>query len=288
MKKENKGILLIILASILWGNTGTTQAFMVGNYSPLAVGTIRMIIGGATLTLYAFATGSFKKSNAPKSYAAWILTIISVTLYQPFFFSAVNLTGVGLGTIVGIGSAPIFSGIIETLRGNKLTKSWYLSTSFSIVGCIFLFADGENVNLDIRGLFFALGAGLSYAMYVMSSSKLLTNHKREKVNAIVFGCSALLLTPILFFVDLSFLSQSVNILALFHLGVATTAVAYSLFAMGLKDVAVSKAVTLTLTEPLTAAILSVAILREPVTANIIIGTSLVFIGLYINTKEKTS
>src|ERR1700685_4509757 len=42
---------------------------------------------------------------------------VAVACYQLCFFSAVRLTGVAIGTVVAIGSAPVFTGLISRLTG---------------------------------------------------------------------------------------------------------------------------------------------------------------------------
>ena len=49
-----RGILFIIVAGILWGTTGTSQALGPETSTPLAVGTIRLIIGGIALAIKPF------------------------------------------------------------------------------------------------------------------------------------------------------------------------------------------------------------------------------------------
>jgi DME family drug/metabolite transporter len=64
-----------------------------------------------------------------------------------------------------------------------------------------------------------------------------------------------------------------------HLGLIATALAYILFTRGLQRVPVSSAVTLSLAEPLTAALLGIFLLRERLTFPGLIGISLILTGL---------
>ena len=60
-----------------------------------------------------------------------------------------------------------------------------------------------------------------------------------------------------------------------------TALAYVLFARGLREVRVSEAATLTLAEPLTAALLGVSVLGEPLSGGGALGAALVLGGLLV-------
>ena len=40
------------------------------------------------------------------------IAALGIAGYQPFFFGGVSKTGVALGTIVAIGSAPVWAGVL--------------------------------------------------------------------------------------------------------------------------------------------------------------------------------
>lgn len=56
-------ILFVLLAAILWGTTGTTQAFAPKEAAPLVFGAVRMAVGGITLLLFAALRGQLKRSG---------------------------------------------------------------------------------------------------------------------------------------------------------------------------------------------------------------------------------
>ncbi|WFD10204.1 DMT family transporter [Tepidibacter hydrothermalis] len=282
MKQSNiTGQLLVLMAAVLWGTTGSAQAFAPENANSIAIGAIRMAIGGSTLFFIAIITGSFKtKIQLDKK----LLLIASTCMafYQPLFFSGVSKTGVALGTVLAIGSAPVFSGIIEYFMEKKLSRRWIIATIVSIVGCILLFSGQDSINMNVLGSILALGAGLSYAVYVRVSQKLFQDSPSDAVNGLVFMISAVMLSPILFVNDLSWVLTTRGIMVTLHLGIVATALAYTLFAYGLVNISTPKAVTLTLAEPLTAAMLGVMIFNEKLTVISMVGVLLLFCGLIIN------
>ncbi|MDA4896199.1 EamA family transporter, partial [Streptomyces sp. MS2A] len=58
-------VLFVLLAAILWGTTGTTQAFAPKEAAPLVFGAVRMAVGGITLLLFAAFRGQLKRSGWP-------------------------------------------------------------------------------------------------------------------------------------------------------------------------------------------------------------------------------
>lgn len=103
------------------------------------------------------------------------------------------------------------------------------------------------------------------------------------VNGLVFFISAMILTPILFMNDLSWVMTTRGIIVTLHLGIIATALAYTLFSYGLVNISTPKAITLTLVEPLTAAIFGVVLFKEKLTSISIVGVLLLFCGLIVNT-----
>ncbi|MBB5346565.1 EamA family transporter [Desulfoprunum benzoelyticum] len=270
----NKGVWLVLAAAILWGTTGTVQALAPAGSSPQAIGALRLALGGSALALSAWLRGGLRLRSWPP-----LLTVAAgafVALYQVTFFSAVLKTGVAVGTIVGIGSAPVFAGILEYLvRQRRPGRRWYFSTAVAVFGCLLLVLQSGDIRIDIGGVVLALAAGFSYAAYALAIKLLLPGRSPEDVTAVIFCLGAIFLSPLLVTADLTWLGQVNGWLLMLHLGLVATALSYWFFASGLKTVAASTAVTLSLAEPLTAAILGIVVVGERI--NVVSSLGLVLI-----------
>ncbi|MFD1862567.1 EamA family transporter [Planococcus chinensis] len=287
--KVNSSIIMILLAAMLWGTTGTTQALAPETAHPIAIGATRLAVGGLFLLSLVLAAGKLNFKNWPIK--TTILASLSMALYQPLFFSAVLMTGVAIGTVVTIGSAPIFSGFIEWVFLKKRpTAIWWVSTFLSILGCLLLLMNQESVYINPVGIVLALGAGISFASYTLVSRELVEAYSPLSVVAVVFTLSALLLSPLLFVFDMSWITSVRGAGISLHLGIVATGIAYFLFAKGLSRVSSSTAVTLSLAEPLTAALLGVFVVGERLNAFSWLGISLLLlgIGLLIWSSKNTS
>ncbi|WP_339212477.1 EamA family transporter [Ornithinibacillus sp. FSL M8-0202] len=278
---------LILLAAILWGTTGTSQALAPDSAHPIAIGATRLAVGGVFLLLIVLLTGKWNVRNWPIK--PTLIAALCMALYQPLFFSAVTLTGVAIGTVVAIGSAPILSGFLEWVyRRKRPPMIWWCSTLLSIFGCLLLFMNKDAVQVDPVGLFLALGAGLSFAGYTLVSRELVAKYSSISVVAIVFTLSGILLSPFLFVFDMSWLASSRGVVVSLHLGIVATGIAYLLFAKGLTHVSSSTAVTLSLAEPLTAALLGVFIVGETLSLISWVGMILLLIGIGILIRSEKS
>jgi DME family drug/metabolite transporter len=238
-----------------------------------------LAIGGIALLLVAYLRGALGKGMRwPKLETG--LAAASMAAYQPLFFAGVARTGVAVGTVVAIGSAPILAGALGYIfRKEQPGPRWMWSTSLAIAGCALMLLPAGNVQVDDTGLLMALGAGASYATYAVASKRLLEDKPADAVVAVVFCLGALFLMPLLFTADLGWLFQPRGLGVALHLGLVATAAAYLLFARGLTLIPVASAVTFSLAEPLTAGILGGIVLGEQFTLAMSLGVVLVFSGL---------
>ena len=131
------------------------------------------------------------------------------------------------------------------------------------------------------GIVLALGAGLAYATYGVASKSLLAVQPPDIAMAVVFCSAALFLSPLLIRGDISWLAQPRGTAVILHLGLVATALAYALFARGLRAIPVASAVTLSLAEPLTAAVLGVALLGEALSGAALFGIGFLLSGLVL-------
>ncbi|SHJ29010.1 drug/metabolite transporter, DME family [Malonomonas rubra DSM 5091] len=278
--KSATGAWFVLGAALLWGTTGTAQAFAPSGFDPKIIGTLRLLVGGIALLILAVS----RRELGQLSDWQWrpvLLAAAFTACYQISFFAAVAKTGVAIGTVVGIGSAPIAGGLLGRIfRGEQLDRRWLLATLLAIFGCALLsLANGGAVTIDLFGIFLAIIAGAAYAAYTLVIKGLLQKHSPNAVMAVVVCVGAVMLSPTLVNCDLQWLMQPRSIAVVLHLGLATMALSYWLFARGLQTVQVATATTLSLAEPMTAATLGIVVLGEQMNPQAFSGILLIFLGL---------
>jgi len=258
----SKGYILILLASVFWGTSGTAQTFAPEYASPAAIGAIRMSGGGLVLFFYALLTNKLPDlRNWPIKISFYAALCISA--YQLFFFSAVRETGVAVATVVTMGSSPVLAGIMAWIAyQEKPGLSWYFATFLAIAGCaLLLLPEGETV-VEPLGILLSLGGGAVYALYALISKDLLQDRDAETVISVVGLLGGFILFPILVTNRPTWLLEARGLPVGLYLGIFSMALPYLLFNLGLTLVPVSNAMTLTLTEPLTAALLGIFLVGE--------------------------
>lgn len=272
--------LQIVAAAVLWGTTGTAQALAPDDATPLGVGTVRLLLGGALLLVLGMISRQERGAIIPRTPAV-AAGAVCVAAYQLTFFAAVDRTGVAAGTIVAIGSGPVWAGVLGWLvRRERPVRRWWPATALAIAGgALLILGGGDDVDLDALGVALALGAGGSYAGYTTAAKELLDEHGPREVMGWLFAGGALLLVPLLFVEPLGWLTEPSGVAAALHLGVLTVGLAYVLFGLGLRGVQVATAGTLTLAEPVTAGVLGVLVLDESLSGVAWLGVIVVLAGL---------
>lgn len=238
-----------------------------------------MAIGAIGLLVLARA-GRGRRRPLPRSWLA--VAIFSVALYQLTFFGGVRLAGVALGTAVGIGSAPIWGGLVDwRFTEWRPTTRWSLAAAVAIAGAALVAGEPGDAERPALGLLLAVGAGASYALYAFALQRLAQEGDADHVAATVFTGAAIVLAPTLLVGDVEPLATGRGVLMALHLGVVATTLSYALFTRGVRDTPVATATLLSLAEPLTAVVLGVAVVGEDLTVPAAAGVVLLLTGVTI-------
>ena len=256
----------ILAAACLWGTTGTVQAFSPAGAGPVSVGAARIVLGGLLLLGIAARRDGLSRlwRRGPATWALLVLGAVCVAVYQVAYFGSVRLTGVATGTVVTIGSGPVFAGLLALLlRQRRLSRRWALSTAGAVLGCGVLVSGGQAAGVAPLGVALALLSGLGYALYATAAAYLINRGEDDpSVLGAMFGGAGLLLAPVLVASAPGWLLTGQGLLIALYLGVVTTTGGYLLYGRGLRTTSAPVGTTLTLAEPAIAAGLGVAVLGE--------------------------
>ena len=283
------GILAVILASLLWGTTGTAATFAPA-LSPLFIGSFAMSIGGFLQCGLASVNIVHDRALLVMYRRFLIVGAFAVAIYPLAFYSSMRLSGVTIGTVVSIGSAPILSAIIEYLsRDFQLNKQWATGALLGIIGMVML-AFSDNASTTIQnthvyfGILLGLVAGFTYALYSWSARQLMLKGINTKAAmGATFGCGGLLLIPVMLITGSAFFTSSTNIAVGFYMALIPMFLGYFCYGFGLSKISASMATTITLLEPVIAAILAMLIVGEYLSIIGWIGMLLIFICLIMVT-----
>lgn len=265
--REWNGALCIILASIIWGTTGTAASFAT-DVSPLAIGAFAMGGGGILLVLRAVKSLIKDKARLRMRPKTLLLGGLSVAIYPLAFYSSMHLAGVAVGSVISLASAPLFSVLLERIINKKpISQHWLLSFAFGGLGIMLLTISkqgGEtHSTVHFWGIILGLIAALTYACYSWSAKQLIEHGVSANSSmASLFGLAAVLLLPSLLFSADNMFANATNITVAIYMATVPMFLGYLLFGYGLKSIAASKATLITLLEPAIATLFAVIIVGE--------------------------
>jgi DME family drug/metabolite transporter len=271
------GWLLVLLAAITWGTTGTTSKALAGQAGagPLLVGAMRLAIASPLLLLAAWLTE--RRLRAPLRLA--LAAGFCVAAYQLCFFSAVPRAGVAATALLAICSAPLLIAVTAAaFLHERLTPRLLLALAVGVAGTALLVGGANPVGGDAfaLGALLALGAGASYAVYVVVTKAALASTPPTSMAAITFTIAAVILLPVLVAQPPSGATLLAGAPLFIYLGAVPTALAYIFYTSGLRRTSATAAGLAALLEPLTATVLGVALFGERLgTVGVIGGAMLV-------------
>lgn len=281
---RTSGAWALILASLLWGTTGTAASFFPENVSPLAIGASTMTIGG--LLLFLVSSRPSLAAIRDATIRKWlILGALGVFVYPLAFYTSMDLAGVAIGNVVSLGTGPVFAALLEwVFERHRPSLLWAVCTA-AAVGGIVLLAAGRDPGAGsdvVAGVLLGLLAGLSYALYTYASSRgIRAGGAPRGVMGGMFGLGALALAPVLVLLGAPLLQswQSVGIAG--YLAIGPMFVAYLLFGVGMRTLRSSTATTITLLEPFVATLLAVIVVGERLAPLGWVGLALILIAVAV-------
>ncbi|MEZ9259446.1 DMT family transporter [Vibrio splendidus] len=286
------GTLAILFASILWGTTGTAASFA-PDLSPLAIGAFSMGVGGLMQAGLAYRKILFAFDKLLQNKRLLTVSALALAVYPLAFYSSMKLSGVAIGTVISIATAPFFSALLECLisKKNNINKRWLTSFAIGVVGIgLLVFSESSSTNesgddLKLLGIALGLVAGLCYAIYSWATKALIDKGiESQAAMGSIFGLGATLLLPTLWFTGENLFSSQINVLVISYLTLIPQCLGYVAFSFGLRHVTASRANLLTLFEPVVAAVLAVCVVGELIPFIGWLGMFLIVLCLLIQSK----
>jgi DME family drug/metabolite transporter len=247
----------LVLAGVLWGTGGLAGSLLArrAGLHPLAVADYRLLVGGAVATLVLKGRGF---PRTPEALRRVLVVGGLFALFQASYFAAVALSSVSVATMTTIGAAPV---VVTLLSVRKIRRWTVVSTAGTLVGLVLLqWAPGEAISFG--GLGFALLAAAGFAALTLITAKPVEG--LDPLSTTAFGCltGGLLLLPVASWSGMAIPLHADVLATACYLGAVPTALAYAAYLRGLADAHPVLGALSAVLEPLTAAVLSAALLGE--------------------------
>jgi DME family drug/metabolite transporter len=269
----------LVFAGVLWGTGGLAGSLLgeLAGLHPLAVAAYRLLVGGGVATLFVVLSGGAFPRTADA--AKRILAVGGLfALFQASYFAAVALSSVSIATMTTIGAAPV----IVTLAGVRKPRRWTLvSVAGTVAGLVLLRWSPDQPAHLLGGLGFALLAAAGFATLTLLTAKPVEG--LEPLPTTACGCltGGLLLTPLASWSGMAIPLHADVLAVVCYLGAVPTALAYAAYLRGLADAHPVLGALSAVLEPLTAAVLSAALLGERLSGTAWCGAAVLVAALVV-------
>lgn len=279
-----RGLAEVAAASVLWG-TGGLAVQLIREHDPLSPVTIsawRMAIAAVVLLAALLALRRVGELLALARARPRQLVVVGVgtAAYQGLYFVSVTQVGVAVSTVVSLGLAPVLLTVAEAVRDRRAPAgSRLVILGAALVGLLLVSVAGHAASTGpapVAGVLLAAASGTTYALTTAASGSISRESSPLVLTSGMTLVGAAALLPCLAFVEgPRTTSDPLAVVWLAYLGALTMALAYVLLYSGLRAVTPSTAVTASLVEPVTAAVVAAVVLSEALGPAAVLGIVLV-------------
>ena len=280
-----RGLTYLAVAGATWGTTGAAADLLYrsSDLGPVAISFWRYV-SGLTLLL---AVGVIRPTPTPprrqrphQQFRQRAAIGVGLAVFQTAYFAAVQTTGLAVATIVTLGAGPVLIAIGAWLTmGERLGGGSVLALAGAIAGLAVLVLGNSGSTVRPLGIGLALLSAAGYAVATLLARWAGRTGRGDDpfaMTAWAFGIGAVVVLPFAAIEGLlPHTAHLGRVLAvLLYVAAVPTALAYPLYFAGAAVVRAATASVIMLIEPVSAAVLAVALLGEQLTAPTIIGALL--------------
>ncbi|MEU3463882.1 EamA family transporter [Streptomyces sp. NPDC006733] len=282
-----RGLLYVTFAATAWGTAGGAAAllFASSGLGPLAL-TFWRAAGGFALLLIVRLVRHRRGADRPavrkeprrRAVPRVLATGIGLTVFQAAYFGAVHLTGLAVATVVTLGAGPVIIAVVARLTmGERLGRGGAVAVCGALAGLAVLVLGNGGASAAPAGVALALLSATGYAAITLLTRWMGRDGDGGDpftTSLWSFAVCAAVLLPLALAEGLwpSGAEPVRTAWLLVYLASVPTALAYGLYFAGAAVVRSATVSVVALIEPVSAAVLAVAVLGEQLTGATVLGT----------------
>ncbi|MEX0279467.1 MAG: DMT family transporter [Ruegeria sp.] len=283
------GLVLGFAAAFLWGTHSVIVRYLTSDLGGLQIAVSRLFI--AALAIYAILR--VLRGSVSIQLSDWNLrlAVLSTVVNYVLFHIGLEYTGAANAMVLE-NTAPFFVLVfLYFFAKAPVGRTEFLATFLAILG-VFLtvFQDFQGGGDPLLGDVMEIGAGLSWAVFLISSSRAMQTSRStvERLNFLfgVFLCSAILMAPAAIFSMQVPSAEDVFFLVL--LGVLPTALAYYLWYEAAARLSTLTATLLFASSVVFTFINAAVFLGAAITVPAVVGATLIVFAIFLTTLGKSA
>lgn len=283
MNKKILSHILAVIIMIIWGLSYLSIKVVVTEIEPIQSAFYRFLI--ASIVLFIILKIKYPDEKILKEDRKKIIlgALFGITLYFLFENYSVKFTSASNVAIL-ISTIPIFMLVVQKFKYNeKMGVFKILGAFLSVLGIIIVIASKERISLFSKGSigdFMVLGAVICWVMYNIFSSNLKKDYKSITIITYQSIAGCIMLSPSLFFSNITLPSTKVVINLLF-LALFCSCMAYMMYIYCLKNLGATIITTYINLQPLVSLVSAKLLLNELITKYQVIGCIIIILGVML-------
>ena len=289
--KNRLSVVYILLAGALWGSSCLfVSQLTAAGCSPMHSTLIRVLFGALILNAAVIVKGKgfrLYKISLPSLGIAAASGVCSVLAMCIFYYYCMTRTSAAVSAIL-LYTAPIFVMVMSVIFfKERITPKKLLAFSAAIVGCALASGIVSGITADALGILFGVLSGFAYSLYgILTTFYMKKNSEPLTFSALNFtfaSLGALVICDPVGLVGVLATADRLPLWLIFFVlfSLCTAVLPYALYTLGLSGVRPDIASILAFSEPLTAAVFGITVLRQPFDYTQGIGIALVIAAIVI-------
>ena len=282
------GALCVSLAGILWGIIGLfVRALGDAHLTSMdIVGARAIVASGLLFVLLALFD---RKSLHLCLRDVWCFLgsgLGSIVFFNYCYFTAVQMMSLASAAVL-LYTAPAFVMVLtRVFFGEAFTRRKLCSLVLTFFGCVLVTGVlGSETPLSVAGILFGLGSGLGYGLYtIFGKFAMERGYGARTITFYTFFVAAIAASAMHGTAQIAAAAETSALPYMLGLGAFSTVLPFLLYTAGLQTLSGSRASILASIEPVTAAVLGVAVYHEALQPVTLAGIALVLVGIGIGSK----
>ena len=276
----------MILMLILWSLNYVAGKIALRTIDPVTLACFRLVLAALVMLPIYFARPNRTPLKAADIWPFTYLGFLGVILNQGLFTVGLNFTTSDhSAVIIAIGPVIVLL-FARLLKLEVFTAGKILGMAISFVGVFLLETEnGSPANSpfllgDVITFFGVIG----FAAYAVLGKRIVAKYDAIAMNTFNLVASAILLAPLTIRQSMHLNWKAVTVsgwLGMIYMALGSSIGAYTIFYWLLRYMSASRVAVLSYFQPVVVIVLSVMFLSEHPTRNLLIGTALVLVGVYL-------
>lgn len=282
-KELNGGVLVAISAAAF----GLMPAFAKMAYAAGVSTYTLLFLRFAVGSLFMFPFMMIKKLPLPSTKEIISFLLLGAVGYVSqalCYFLAIEYASSGVAALLFYTHPALVMVFSALLFKEKITKVKLISLILALSGAFIIV--GAEFNGNPKGIALALAASVIYTFYILINSKIVRKGMGVQSSAFIMLGAAVVYGIITMFTGFTVPSNGTGCLAIVLLALVSTVLSFWALLTGMQSTGPSKATLISTLQPVVTVLMSVLVLSEPMTVNVVLGGCLVVAGLVLQSGKK--